>query len=72
MLVRSVDHTPDKKSLRISYFGNSKDNYNQLRNARGIELSNNKKTTDVNPVVPHQGIYLAKELSNPIISEHNQ
>lgn len=70
ILINSVDHTVGKKSLKTSYFGNSKSNYLLLKNnSPTIELSKNKKTTDVNPLVPHQGIYLAKELSKPFIYE---
>jgi len=64
MLNKSVEHTTDKSSLKISYFGESIENFNKLiHEAKGIEFSNNKKTTDVNPIIPHQGINLARELT---------
>ena len=65
LLNESVNHTINKTSLKISYYGESKENFDRIiTEVKGNEFSMNRRTTEINPLIPHQGIYLAKKLTN--------
>lgn len=64
LINNSVSHTQTKMSLKVACFTNNEENYELIRRSiNAYNIHHNRSTIDINPLEPHQGIYLPKDLT---------